>query len=297
MYTTQQLTYGPINAENIASNPRFPMPERFETIVSVLKNGVAIVGGVSFDSSHRYIEFTNPVDYTSAGNTITVTYTATRPLPQNGEQLTIYYQTRAPQAVRSTFLGTSLTVTPRKIGQQLLTASVGSGSPDEAYPYPYLYVQLGGIYPSSGGTFNGEHEFSASAEIAVGTFSAATGLLNVPTHIGYVPSPEAVTFQRSTGDTDIEGRSFFKSVPGGYIPNAYGPPLSDAKRHRVVLPMVAELTTDSVLGRKGQLVLVLLVRYATFDALNSVSFNTNLALNTTVASVFKIKGNPLVRRP
>ena len=60
--------------------------------------------------------------------------------------------------------------------------------------------------------------------------------------------------------------------------------------------MLAELSSDSLYGHKGQLVLVNLIRWATNDETSGVFFNANLALNTTVASVFRIKGNLLNRR-
>ena len=58
--------------------------------------------------------------------------------------------------------------------------------------------------------------------------------------------------------------------------------------------MVMEASADSTLGHKGSLFLVLLVRWAEFDAENSVKFLA--ANNTTVASVFRLSGNLLNRR-
>jgi hypothetical protein len=61
--------------------------------------------------------------------------------------------------------------------------------------------------------------------------------------------------------------------------------------------MLAELSDNSsALGHKGQLVLVLLIRWAPFDAVNAVFFESDLTQNTTVASVFRIKGNLLNKR-
>jgi hypothetical protein len=110
-----------------------------------------------------------------------------------------------------------------------------------------------------------------------------------------VANPEQLNF---TGvATDIEGRSFFNAISGGtYIPNAYAQDLSAAKLHKNVLPMLCELAADSALGHRGQLVLLMLIRYALFDANNSVAFNADETVNTTVASVVRIKGNLLNKR-
>jgi len=297
LYETVSITYGPVQADSLASGKTtFELPERAVAVSAVQRNGAPTVGGVSIDATGKVLSFLNGADFTNPGNTIQVTYQALRPLPQNGEQVTIWYKTRAPQAVRSAALGLSLQVTPRCVLDNMYTMSVGSGSPSEAYPFPYQYVQTGGVYPSSAGIFTGEHEFDALGDIAMTDFNATTGLLQVPVRIPLVSNPESLTLQRGMGDIDAEGRSFFKGVPAGYLPNAYGPSLSDPKRHKVVLPLLVDLPADHSMGRKGQLYLVLLVRHANFDDKNYVAFDSNLAVNHTSASVFKVKGNLLVRR-
>ena len=295
-YTTPSITTAVIQSND---DPGFPPPgwpsfflyERVDSIVTVLKNAVPIVGGTTLSLDGRTVTFTNPLDYTVPGDTLQVTYVAIRPLPQNNEQLTIYYEARAPQAVRSSTLGLSLTVIPRFVSPDVYCLAVGSGSEDEGYPYPYGYVQMGGIYPSSVGTFNGDHELSASAGLAVTDFSSTNGLLKLPAFVGYTPAPDEVTFNRGLADTDIEGRSYFNVIPPGiYIPNAFAQQLSDAKRHRNIVPVIAELTASNLLGQKGQLVLILLIREAFFDPNNGVTFEP-LLIDTTTAAVFHIKGH------
>ncbi len=123
-------------------------------------------------------------------------------------------------------------------------------------------------------------------------------MLRLPAFIGYVPDPGAVQYTRAVGDVDIEGRTYFKSTPGGYLPNSYAQPLSDAKKHKVVVPYLAELRQTGTLGMEGQIVLVLLIRWATFDSINGVYLDPDLSVNTTTASVFRVRGNLLTaRRP
>ena len=276
--------------------PSFVLTERASLIVTVLKNAAPIIGSVGISADGRTITFTNPLDYTVPTDTLQVTYTAIRPLPQNNEQLSIYYEARAPQALRSNTLQTAIRVIPRCISTDVFCLSVGSGSQDEAYPFPSGYVQMGGIYPTSVGTFDGDHELAGSAQLSVTNFSSSNGLLKLPTFIGYTPAPEEVGFVRGLGATDPEGRSYFNDLMGGlgtyYTPNAFSQELSDPKRHRNIVPMIAELTEDSSVGQTGQLVLVLLVREAFFDALNGVFFEP-LITDTTTASVFHLKGRLL----
>jgi hypothetical protein len=131
--------------------------------------------------------------------------------------------------------------------------------------------------------------------ISVADFNADTGFLKVPAYIPYVPNPEAVALTRTSGDTDIEGRSYFSGfTPGVYSPNAFGTPLSDSRVHKVVLPALMELNSDTSVGRKGSLVMVNFVRWAEFDSENSIKMLTSS--NTTTASVFRVSGNMLNRR-
>lgn len=305
-YTTVTLTITQAADTTIASDPLFRLPERAQSIVAVSRQVggigpfVPIVGGTVIDTTGRIVNFTNIADFTNPADVLQIQYTALRPMPQNAtgnlEQMTIYYEYRAPQTARSALLGTTIQVIPKLVSGSLFTLTVGSGSQDEGYPFPQAYVQTGGIYPTSTGTYNGEAELSARADIAVTEFNAATGFLRLPVFVPMVAAPEGLTFNRSVSDTDIEGRSFFKTVPVGYIPNAYAQDLSDPKRHKDVLPVICELAADSPLGHRGQLVLVLILRYALFDETDGVFFNSDLTQNTTTAAVFRIKGNLLDKR-
>jgi hypothetical protein len=295
-YVTGNVTFS-FAADTVAAATTFRMPERVQTIVSVLKNGTPIAGGTVISSDGKTVTLSNGADATAPGDVLAVTYTAVRPLPQNGEQLTIWYEGRAPQTARDALIGTTLTVVPRHLPSSLYTITCGSGSQDEGYPFPSAYVQTGGIYPSSSASFTGEHELSARAATSIADFSASTGFLKLPTFVPFVPNAESLTFTRSSpGDIDIENRTFFKTVPSGYIPNAYGQDLSDPSKHKVFYAFLAELPASSALGVKGQLVLVLLTRWAIFDETNGVFFNADLTQNTTTASVFRLKGNLLNRR-
>jgi hypothetical protein len=247
----------------------------------------------------------NPNGAPSFGDIINVDYQAIRPIPNNAVQMTIWYETRAPQTLRTELLGTFLRVIPRYIAPFMYTLVTGSGSLDEAYPFPQQYVQSPGVYPSSAGSFSGDHELDGSGLVSIADFNAQSGFLQLATLIPGVPSPELLTFIRGGGDIDAEGRTFFNQVERSrgdealrfYIPSAFAQPLSDGKRHKNVLPMIAELAEDGPIGPKGTLVAVLLSRWSEFDAENFVGFDPDLSLNFTSASVYRLKGNPLSSSP
>lgn len=273
----------------------FRIPERATSVTSVLKNGVAIAGTVTLDTGGRIATFTNGADATVSGDTLQFTYTAIRPMPQNNQQMTVYYDTAAPQAARQALLGGTLQVIPKAVSGELYVLTTGSGSQDEGYPWPLGYVQTGGIWPNSTNTYSGESDLSARADVAITEFNATTGFLRLPVLVPMVADPDKLFF--TSVATDVEGRSFYKAIPGGiYIPNAYSQGLANAVRHKDVFPILCELAADSSLGFRGQLVLVLLIRYSLFDEINGVFFNSDQTLNTTVASIFRIKGNLLDKR-
>ena len=232
----------------------------------------------------------------SPADQMDISFQSVRAIPNNSVQCTIYYETRAPQTIRTALLGTTLTVIPRYVAPYLYTIVTGSGSLDEGYPFPHQYVQTSGVYDSSSPTYSGDHELDGLGLITVSDFNADTGFLQIPALVPAVPDPQSLTFTRVGGDVDVEGRSYFKEVPAGYLPSAFGQPLSDPKRHKNVLPMIAELATDGDVGPKGTLLLVMLSRWARFDSDNFVGFDSTLAQNFTSASVYRLKGNPLSPR-
>ena len=290
-YTTVSISFAG-SADTSGPTTTLYLPERAQTVTSILINAVAVFGSV-LDVTGRIITLAAP---TAPGDDFLVTYTAVRPMPQANVQMNVYYRTAAPQMARNALLSGSLTVVPKVTSPLMYALTTGSGSQDEGYPFAFAYVQSGGIFPSNLGTYSGESELSGRAEISVADFNADTGLLKLPVYVPMVANPESLVFTRGLGDVDVEGRTYFKTVPPGYVPNAYSQDLSNSDRHKDIYPLLAELAADGPLGFKGQLVLILLIRYAAFDETNGVYFDADLNNNTTTASVFRVKGNLLSKR-
>ena len=291
--TQQSFTFRSDGAQNT-----IVMPERVAAIDNVRVNGTPYGGAMTIsDDGYSITDDVSSAFGSVFFDTILVEYRAVRPYPQNGEQVTVYYEARAPLTVPDSLLGAgSLSFIPKYIAPYVYVLTAGSGAQEEAYPFPYQYL-AGAVYPASGGTFSGEHELDGASTIYVSNFSTDTGFVKLETHIPMVPSPDKLTFTRTGGDVDAEGRSYFKEVPSAeYAPNAYAQPLSDPKRHKVIQPVLAELPSDTGFGYKGELVLVLVSRWASFDDQNSVGFLSDLASNTTSASVYRLKGNLLNNR-
>lgn len=283
-YLTGNLTY---NFRSGASPTAvFQLPERAAS--------VSLPVGATLDSSGRVVTLSAPPAPDSA---VSITYVAIRPVPQlPAPKMAIYYRTAAPQMAPNALLGTTLTVVPKLTSEKMYVLTAGAGSQDDAYPFPSGYVQTGGIFPSLSSIYSGEVDLVGKSNISVADFEANTGMLRLPVYVPMVANPESLELLRGLGDIDIEDRTYFPSVPAGYIPNAYAQDLSNPDRHKNVFPILAELDEDGPLGFKGQLVVVLLIRYAAFDETNGVYFDADLNVNTTSASVFRVKGLLLNKR-
>lgn len=289
MYRTSDITIS-LSSESSAVTDKIRMPERLYSVSVIVIGGVTYGGSSSISTDGRTITLNSGT--TSPGQTLSITYKAIRPIPENTVQITMYYEALAQQTIRSANLGTSLSVRPRYVEPFLYVITQGSGSPDEGFPFPQAYVQTGGI---SAGTFTGEHLLNGTSTVSISDFSGSTGLIKILANVPYTPNSEEVSFTRISGDTDAEGRTFFpNALASVYQPSAFGQVLSYPKRHKVFLPAIVELTADTSYARKGTLLLMMLQRWADFDENNFVAF-VDSTPNDTSASVFRLKGNLLNR--
>ena len=295
-YKTNQHQFIMLAGANAVANQEIIVPERVAEVVQIQINPPTVYAGSVTISDDGYTITLDPASMT-LDDDIRVDFKGFRPFPNSDRcQFTVYYEAQAPQTIEDGHLGTTLSVTPRYIAPHVYVLTAGSGAQIEAYPFPYAYT-AGAIYPGSGGSFSGDHELDGSSETYVSNFSTNTGLIRLETMIPMVPAPDQLDFVRVGGDRDAELRTYFKSIPASqYRPNAYSQPLSDPKKHKVIQPLLVELIADSSYGQKGQLMLMLITRWATFDEENSVKFLSNLADNTTTASLYRVKGNLLNNR-
>jgi hypothetical protein len=286
-YQTLSHTFS-LRAGAGTGNNIFWLPERAVTVSSITIDGSPYGGSITVNEFGATV---TPGAVTG-GELVVVTYQSVRALPKNGEQFTIYYEARMPQTIREGLLPTGLSLTPRYVSQTMYAITAGSGSNAPAYPFSSAYVQAGAVYPSSSGSFGGDHELDGDLRVSTTTLFADTGFMQLPIHIPIVPT-DGIGLQRSPGDVDPEGRSYYPATNNNYYMIGVGPTMSDPKKHKNLVPILCELPADSTIGFKGQLVLALVSRWAVFDDTNSVSFTNNSITNTTVASLYRLKGNLL----
>lgn len=192
-----------------------------------------------------------------------------------GYQIGVYYRTDAPSTVgvmagALTTLPNTLVVEPLVTATQLWSQQAGKGTADGNGTFPF--TNPGDKIPvndSGLATFPGEWYFAGNSTISVGDFDAQTGMLNLPTFVPAVGD----TYSFTSKDTDVEFRAFYGVAdPTAYRPTIAAQGLSDAARHKVYFPLLAKATTDTVLYRKGEILLLVITRYAELDADNTVRF-------------------------
>lgn len=269
-------------------------PERVFAITATQLNGGAYGGSVTIQPDGYTLTLT--VDITP-GDELTITYKALRPFPQNDEQVTYYSYTHAAQTIRDAFLPSPFGPILRYVSPQLYSLTMGAGSRGEAYPFPYQYVQMPGVYPTSGGTYTGDHEMQIDG-LPLKNFTTEGGFAKLPALIPMVANTDQFSLVRTGGDIDSEGRSYYKETSSGYRPNAFAEPLTANLRHRNVLPVLVELSSSTTMGVKGQLVMAVISNWTaalTGAQNNQVAFDATLASNTTSVSLYRIKGNLLNR--
>jgi hypothetical protein len=229
-----------------------------------------------------------------AGQTLcAISYFAQDPIPNYGAvgyQIAAYFRTQSPQTAGTqagvVTLPDPMTVRPMVMSKDLWTGTTGPGSADVPFPYgvPMDQIPVHGDVPV--GTFPGEWYFAASAQISVDDFDATTGLLNLH---AMVPGDGTDDFTFSSADKDVEFRSHFKVADtSAYRPTIFAQPLSGAGRHKVWAPFLAVVTADNAMWRAGEVVLVVVSRFAELDDENTIRFvNTS---NRTCAGIYRTRG-------
>jgi hypothetical protein len=268
-----------------------------------------------FGSSSRHVVLTTPLSGT--GQTLTrIEYFAQDAIPNygvlgGGYQVAVYYRASAPQTagvkegtITTTTGGTLptvLQVEPLAIGNPW-TGQVGMGSVDLAYPYEAPLEQI----PVLDATVTTqEWFFCASANVSVGDFDAATGLLHLHPFVQGDIQNVLTLGGPAVGQPPTKDAEFRALYPyadaNAYRPTTMSQPLSGAVRHKVFFPMLVRATEDSpgvsggLLFRRNELLLVVVTRFAELDEDNTVRFTD--VDNRTCAAVYRTRNLLLIAGP
>lgn len=214
-----------------------------------------------------------------------VNYFAQDPIPNWGTvgarlQISAYYRTNAPQTVgiqagapAGIPLPDPFLVEPVVMSRFLWTGTTSVGSVDLPFPYKNPSDQIAvnaDLTLGPNPPFPGEWALMSLAKISVGDFDAETGLLNLHQMVPVDPNSD-LTF--SDLDVDNEFRAAYKVADvNSYRPTAMAQPLSGVATHKVWMPFLAQSSVDNVYFRKGEVLLVVVSRYALLDGDNVVRF-------------------------
>lgn len=263
---------------------------------SMLANGAAPDPTTTYGNSERLIVL-NAGAPAAGQSAVQVDYKTQDPVPDAGAigyQLYVYYRSNAPQTagtsglVPTTLLPATLTVDPMSISAEVWTGQTGKGSTDLGFPYESPLDQIA-TTPSGGGPFPGmqpkEWYFSALAEVSVADFSASTGILSLHSFVQVDGTNPIQLGGPGRGPLkDAELRAYYDMAnPGGYKPTTMAQPLFGPTRHKVFQPMLVRSTVDTLLFRKGELLLMVLSRFAELDPDNKIAFTDNPSIRTAAA--------------
>jgi hypothetical protein len=275
-----------INAMTVRTPRRF-----FAT--GLLANAVAPVAPTAYGSSARTMTL-DPGAVVVNQTEIAVDYYSQDPVPSAGAvgySTSVYYRTQAPQTagvsglLPTTLMPATLVVEPVAISPEVWTGQTGKGSTDLGYPYesPLDPIPVAtGVPPTA---LPKEWYFSALADVTVADFSAATGLLSLHSFVQVDGTNPVQLGGPGRGPLkDPELRLYFDLAnPNGYKPTAMAQPLFGATRHKTFQPMLVRSTVDTLLFRKGELLLLILSQFHELSADNKIVFSDNPAIRTSAA--------------
>lgn len=302
----------PITENVIASATDLILPRRIygnnTTIITVTEQGTGVptnrsvnTAATTWGSSERTVVLQGTGVGAGVQSVCTVEFFAQDPIPDFSSvgdryQISVYFRSNAPQTigVQAGFpvtspLPSSLSLKPMVMSRDLWTGTTSSGSLDLAFPYSNPSDQIAVNADQEVGpnpNFPGEWALASLAKVSVGDFDAETGLLNLHQMVPVDPNS---TFTFSDRDWDSEYRGHYKlSDTNAYRPTAMAQPLSGVATHKVWFPFLAQTTEDNVYFRKGEVLLVVISRYAILDGDNVVRFTDTD--NATCAAVYRTSG-------
>tara|TARA_B100001094_G_scaffold310844_1_gene345906 strand:- start:5522 stop:9064 length:3543 start_codon:yes stop_codon:yes gene_type:complete len=302
----------PITESVIATGTDLILPRRIygsaSTVITVTEQGTGVptnravdTSATTWGSSERKVVLQGTGVGAGVQSVCNVEFFAQDPIPDfsppgDSYQISVYFRSNAPQTVgvqagfpATSPLPASIGLKPMVMSRNLWTGTTSSGSLDLAYPYsnPSDQIPVNADLGSGGSpAFPGEWVLSSLAKISVGDFDAETGLLNLHQMVPVDPN-STLTFSDRAWDGEYRGH-YKVADTNAYRPTAMAQPLSGVATHKVWLPFLAQATADNVFFRKGEVLLVVVTRYALLDGDNVVRF-TN-AGNESCAAVYRTRG-------
>ena len=302
----------PITESVIATGTDLILPRRLygnkTTVITVTEQGSGVptnrpvnTNDTTWGSSERKVVLQGTGVGAGVQSVCNVEFFAQDPIPDYSSpgdryQISVYFRSNAPQTVgvqagfpATSPLPASINLKPMVMSRNLWTGTTSSGSLDLAYPYsnPSDQIPVNADLGSGGSpAFPGEWALSSLAKISVGDFDAETGLLNLHQMVPVDPN-SAFTFSDRAWDSEYRGH-YKVSDTNAYRPTAMAQPHSGVATHKVWLPFLAQATEDNVFFRKGEVLLVVVTRYALLDGDNVVRFTDTD--NESCAAVYRTRG-------
>lgn len=314
---TPTTLYFPRRVFGTTGGPLAGLTQVTDSVVAAVKT--IDPAATEFGSSSRQVTLSTAFPATSlsgGGQTLCdIEYFAQDPIPNygaapNGYQIGVYFRSNAPQTagtkdgnILTTGAGTlpvELRVEPLLMSDNVWTGQVGMGGHDLPFPYVAPLDQIP-IHDGFAGTTE-EWFFAATAEVGIDDFNANTGLLALHPFV-QADVQNVYTFGGAGASEfprkDAEFRAYYPFADDGtYRPTILTQPLYGATSHKVMVPFLGRVVEDTpgvdggLLFRAGEMILVVLTRFAELDDGNDIRFLE--VDNRTCAAVYRTQNLLLV---
>ncbi len=276
------------------------------TVTDVVTGAVLPVDEVNtpYGSSERVVRLLNPFPSPGSRRCI-VTYFPQDPIPNYGAagyQVAIFYPAAAPQTAGVHDGANSM---PPAVRVEVLAEAsawllqAGAGSPESDRPFP-----RGDLLPLRDGRFLGDvtrdDALSAGSTVSVSGLQALAGALRLPT---LLPVPCGAVLVLGGGDPgalprrDAEGRAYYPAASqDDEAVRALASELSGPSCHRAAVPLLCRAledvytTSNGLLLRRSEVVLVVLSRYGVLDASSSVEVGPGGVPEHSSAALYRVEG-------
>jgi hypothetical protein len=197
------------------------------------------------------------------------------PLLANKARTMVYYRYLASQTTIPS--GLTIDVEPIYISKSMYAIQTSKGSLSVSYPYPSASDMVG-IHSD----FDlDEWDLRANAQISISDFNIDAGMLSLN---NFMPIDINTDLTFTSKTTDSQGNTIYEGG-SGYLPVTYSSPFSSEVSHKNVLPLLCKAKSNTLYFRKGEVLLVLISRYAELDSENKITLGSNY----TIASIYNTK--------
>ena len=183
----------------------------------------------------------------------------------------------------SSSLPTSLSLKMVTAPKTISISNMGTGGGTAGVPYALPMDQI----PVNDELILEDNNFYNIEALKFNNISVSTGYVEMP---AYVPGSFGEVITLSSPIKDAEDRWFYSASSKEFSFETEG--LTSPNPRKIYISAIAEVSEDTSIFRKGELLMVVFSKNERLETANSVGFTNN---SNSVAAVYRLPNNPMVR--